>query len=92
MQKTHLEEVADFIKQHRNNEGNFELIYAKLEEEAGAVDNSDYTSSLQEIKEKAAPEYKKAKEKGGTAWPEFEKFVSEFEKTVTAALKSNDES
>ena len=42
-----------------------------------------------EVKEKLIPPYQKARETGGSAWPEFEKFVSEFEKTVTEAIREN---
>jgi hypothetical protein len=86
MEKARLEQVAAFIREHRSNESNFEKIYGKLEEET-REDNGAYTSQLQETKEKSADEYRKAKENGGTAWPEFEKFVSEFETTVVSALK-----
>jgi hypothetical protein len=86
MDKTQLEEVAAFIREHRSNESNFEKLYAKLEEETGK-DDTNYTNQLQEIKEKGAEEYRKAKQTSGTAWPEFEKFVSEFEKTVVEALR-----
>jgi hypothetical protein len=89
MGKVQLEEVTAFIREHRSNESNFEKLYAKLEEQT-REDNKTYTSQLLEIKEKSAEEYRKAKETGGTAWPEFEKFVSEFEKTVIDALKETE--
>lgn len=88
MQKTHFEELAAFIREHRSNEGNFEKLYEKLEAET-TNENADanYRSSLTEIKEKGAEDYRKAKETGGTAWPEYEKFVSQFEKAVMEATK-----
>lgn len=86
MDKTQLENLAAFIREHRSSEGNFEKIYAKLEEVTNDED-AEFAASLSDIKEKTVPPYQKAKEVGGTAWPEFEKFVSEFEKTVTEALK-----
>ena len=88
MQKEQLEEVSAFIREHRSNESNFEKLYAKLEEETKKED-ATYASQLKEISDKAAAEYRKAKENGGTAWPEFEKFVSEFERTVVDALKES---
>jgi hypothetical protein len=86
MEKSHLEEVAAFIREHRSNESNYEKLKQKLEEEVEAGDE-DYTTQLTEIKEKHAEEYIKAKDNGGTAWPEFEKFISAFEKTVIEAMQ-----
>jgi len=86
MDKTQLEDLAAFIREHRSSEGNFEKIYAKLEEVTND-DDAEFAATLSDIKEKTVPPYQKAKEAGGTAWPEFEKFVSEFEKTVTEAIK-----
>jgi hypothetical protein len=91
--KERLEQVLGFIRQHRSNESNFETLYAKLEEEC-VVANKDetgnentYLSSLNETKEKHADVYRQAKEQKSNAWPEFENFVSEFETSVTAAMK-----
>lgn len=87
MQKARLEEIAAYIREHRSAEENFEKLTAKLEEtkrEAGAE-----LSGFDAIRTKA-DEYRKAKETGGTAWPEFEKFVSEFEKTIMQALREVD--
>lgn len=83
MEKNQLEEVAAFLRQHRGNESNAEAIYQKLEEAMAGSTNEAYTQSLADVKEKAS-EYRKAKETGGSAWPEFENFVSEFEKAVVA--------
>lgn len=88
MAKEQLEEVVAFIREHRSNENNFEKLHAKLQEETKKED-ATYTTQLKEVGEKSAAEYRKAKETGGTAWPEFEKFVSEFEKTVIDALKES---
>ena len=88
MDKKHLESLAEFIKENRSNESNFEKIYRKLEEErANGNGHPAYATALEEIKQKSAIEYHKAKETGSTAWPEFEKFVSDFEKTISMALK-----
>ena len=76
------------IRENRANESNFEKLYRKLEEEtANGNGNGSYANNLEEIKEKSAAEYQKAKETRGSAWPEFEKFVSDFEKTITDVLK-----
>jgi len=81
-----LETTAAFIREHRGNEGNFEKLYNKLETEIQERRGAEkYVTLLQEIKEKTVPEYKKATETGGTAWPEFEKFVTEFERAVVNA-------
>lgn len=87
MDKSHLEEVATFIREHRSNESNFEKLQQKLEEEITGGEG-DYTTQLKEIKEKNVEEYTKAKENGGTAWPEFEKFTTAFEKTVIDAAQN----
>ncbi|HVF96383.1 MAG TPA: hypothetical protein VM871_03635 [Flavisolibacter sp.] len=86
--KEHFEEVAAFIREHRSNESNFETLYQKLNEEATAEGPDEtYRTAVTEAKEKAAA-YAKAKEAGGTTWPEFENFTSDFEKAVIAALKN----
>jgi hypothetical protein len=84
--KAHLEEVAAFIKDHRGNEADFALLYKKLVEESTGNGEPDYQQTLAEIKDKAAEEYKTAKERTPSAWPEFEKFVTAFEKAVLKAL------
>lgn len=87
----HFEALKDFIRQHRSNESNFSVLYQKLEEEirSTANNNSDaYHTCLLEIKEKQAANFTTAQENNGTAWPEFEQFVSEWEKAIGAAGKS----
>lgn len=85
--KAHLERVMDFIQQRRSNEINFEKLSQKLDEEIGAgTAEGEYVSDLTEVKEKAAQTYRKAKE-DGSAWPEFEKFITGFETAITNALK-----
>ncbi|RZJ99859.1 MAG: hypothetical protein EOO46_21740 [Flavobacterium sp.] len=86
MDKSQLEDLAAFIREQRSSESNFEKIYAKLEE-VNNDEDPEFKSAISDIKEKGVPTYQKAKEASGTAWPEFEKFVSEFEKTVTEAIK-----
>jgi len=74
------EDLSSFIRENRSNEANFDTLYAKLIE----LSNSESKNSLvnfEDIMAKAET-YKQAKEYTGTAWPEFEKFVSAFEKAV----------
>ena len=83
MNDTHGEQLMAFIRENRGNEGNFDRLCARLDEELEHNNASEsYVRRLQEIKEKAAEGYKKAKEPTGTAWPEFEKFASQFEKAI----------
>jgi hypothetical protein len=89
MNKQHLDQVLEFIRQHRSNEANFDTLNTKLEEEhANEKNPQQYVQALKDIKEKQAEEYRKNKSMGGSAWPEFEKFVSQFEKAITEALGS----
>ena len=85
--KKQLEELLAFVRTQRGKEGNFESIYNKLVEECKATSDEGYRNQLGEIKEKQAATYRQAKEAGAVAWPEFENFVSEFEKTITSMLK-----
>ena len=86
--KAHLEGVMDFIQQYRSNEINFEKLSQKLDEEIGTDGaEGEYVSDLTEVKEKAAQTYRQAKETSGSAWPEFEKFVTGFETAITNVLK-----
>jgi len=91
LNNAHFEETKDFIRQHRSNETNFETLVQKLDAEIAATQQNGgtgtYAESLQELKEKKAAEYRIAKEESGSAWPEFEKFVSEWEKAITASMK-----
>ena len=83
-----LKDLTAFLREHRSNEGNFEKLYQKLQEETTREDaDAQYRNELQALVEKEADEYRKAKEAGGTAWPEFEKFASGFEKAVVNATK-----
>ena len=91
--KERLEQVLEFIREHRSNESNFGKLYAKLEEECAvagsnqAGNENTYLENLKAAKEKQADVYRQAKEQKGSAWPEFENFISEFETSVTEALK-----
>lgn len=87
MNNEHIDGVLQFIKQYRSNESNFEKLYAKLEEELSQKEvEKTYMEGLHELKEKQVISYRQAKKEGASAWPEFEKFVTGFERTVTGAL------
>jgi len=81
-----------FIKERRSDESHFGEIYNKLKEVMATMQrngnkNADFVDRLNEIKDKQAAEYKQAKENSGTAWPEFEKFITQLEKTTVDTLK-----
>jgi hypothetical protein len=91
--KQQLEELAAFIRAHRSAESNFEILFQKLTEacnaeaaEGGEAAQNGYLNLLQEARDKYAETYRQSKEKGTSAWPEFENSVTHFEKGVTGAL------
>lgn len=74
------------LRENRSSESNFETIYQTLHEATQAAQkegNQTLVDNLKELDEKYAAGYQKAKETGGTAWPEFEKFVTQFERALT---------
>jgi hypothetical protein len=87
-----LEEFLQFIKERRSDESHFEEIYHKLEEVLQSAGDdqqagTNFFDNLEDVKEKQAEEYRKAKEVGGTAWPEYEKFITQLERNITEALR-----
>lgn len=86
MQKLSLEDTAVFIREHRSNEASFEKLVAKMETLAGEAAGKEQKLDMETVKARAE-EYKKAREERPTAWPEFEKFVTEFERAINDALK-----
>ena len=92
--KGHLEDLLGFIKEHRSNESNFEKIYEKLEQELSAEKKEDisneYYTAIEAVKEKQAEEYRNSIDTNGITWPEFEKFVTAFEKAITGTLSENE--
>jgi len=83
-----LDEFSKQIRELRSSEGNFEAIcqlLASATKAANASGNTALVAALKETGEKQAAAYEKAKETGGTAWPEFEKFVTELERALTDA-------
>jgi hypothetical protein len=88
--KMQLEELLAFIKENRSNEANFEKIYDRLKAELSKdADQNNFNSNMAEIAEKQAETYRSSKETNGNAWPEFEKFVSAIEKTITGAIAND---
>jgi len=87
MQKEKLEDLAAFIRENRSSEGNFEKLLAKMEDAATDNETKEVLKITPEDIRTKADEYRKAKETGSTGWPEFEKFVSEFEKAVMEARR-----
>jgi hypothetical protein len=91
-QKKHLEDLIGFIREGRSNEANFAKLLDKLEQESETEHGSTtelYQQKLLEIKEKQAKEYVHQKDKTGSAWPEFENFVAEFERAITSRIKED---
>jgi len=91
--KQQLEELAAFIRSHRSAENHFEALFQKITEvcdaeqkENGKAEPNAYLQGMLEAKDKYATAYRQSREKSGTAWPEFENFVTHFEKSVTGAL------
>jgi hypothetical protein len=83
-----IEDIMLSIRELRSNEENFNTLYQKLEKTINLAQQAGHHSladELQETKEKQAAEYSKAKEATGNAWPEFEKFVTQFERSLTTA-------
>jgi hypothetical protein len=85
-------EIMQTIRENRGSESNFDRLLQQLDKAIGFAqneNNKELAGDLQEIKEKYAAEYKKAKETGGSAWPEFENFVTQFERALTAKAKND---
>jgi len=78
--------LLQFIREHRSSEGNFDKISKELEtyiRTAQEENNTALAEKLQEVKEKYGDTYTKAKETSGSAWPEFEKFITQLELVLT---------
>lgn len=80
------EELLQFLREHRSSEGNFDKISQELETRIRTAQEQNkpaFAQTLQEVKEKYGDAYTKAKETSGSAWPEFEKFVTQLELALT---------
>lgn len=83
MSTTEAQQLLTFLREHRGNEANFKQI-----NEAVATSISNGVPALQEVQDKYAEAYTTAREQGGSAWPEFERYVSELEKCLVAVDKT----
>lgn len=85
----HLEALSAFIREHRSNEANFGKLAAKLDEvlDDSAQDVAVH-AAFAAVKEYAGT-YQEARERSGSAWPEFEQFVTQFERALIS-VKHND--
>ena len=87
-----VEQIMQTIRENRSSESNFAILQHELEKTIAAArqaGNNELSADLQDVKEKYAVEYEKSKETGGTAWPEFEKFVTQFERALSNAKNGN---
>lgn len=75
------EELKSFIRERRTQEGNFEALLQRLDEEI-RQEKGARQQTLQDVRDKEAVAYQNLKEKSGSAWPEFEKFVTAFERAI----------
>ncbi|WP_121353826.1 hypothetical protein [Flavisolibacter nicotianae] len=85
------DDFLEQIRELRSSEGNFEAICQLLTSATKAAEasgNTALSAALNETREKYAAAYEKARETSGTAWPEFEKFVTELERALTGASHS----
>lgn len=83
MSTTEAQQLLNFLREHRGNEANFQQINEAV---TASIGNS--IPGLQEVQDKYADAYTTAREQGGSAWPEFERYVSELEKCLVAVDKT----
>jgi hypothetical protein len=74
-------ETLQFIRERRTQEGNFEALQQRLEAEIAAA-GEPLKSKLQSVQEKEGANFLALRQKGGSAWPEFEQFVTAFERAL----------
>lgn len=85
------EEIMQTVKENRSSEEHFNRLLQALEKataQAQQQNNTTLAGDLQKVKDTYATAYEKTKETGGTAWPEFERFVTEFERALVNAKNS----
>ena len=76
------------VKENRGSEQHFNRLVQALNKATGLAheqNNAALAEDLQKVKDTYAAGYEKTKETGGTAWPEFERFVTEFERALLNA-------
>ncbi len=84
------QEILATVREARSSESHFDRIEQALETALAMAQkegDSALANELQDVQEKYAAEYRKAKETRDSAWPEFEKFVTQFERAMTGADK-----
>lgn len=91
-QKEQLEDFLQFIRDRRSDEGYFGELSNKLDEVIATINssgagNADFVELLREVKEKQGDAFKQAKENGGTAWPEFENYITQLERATVNRIK-----
>jgi hypothetical protein len=82
---TSLDDITDAIRESRSNESNFDVLCKYLQEALAVAEkqnNLSMQNNLKEVQDKYASEYLKARETRDSAWPEFEKFVTQFERSI----------
>ena len=85
-----IDQIMQTIRDNRSSESNFATLQQELDNTISTAQlsgESELIAELQEIKEKYVSEYENAKASGGTAWPAYEKFVTQFERVLTGAKK-----
>lgn len=75
------QELLAFLREHRGNEVNFSVINKHFSELLQSEGGSHH-EAIKEVQDKYATAYTTAREQGGSAWPEFERYVSELEKCL----------
>ncbi len=71
-----------FFREHRSNEANYGAICQEMER--AVKEDPALKSDWEDIRDKQGKTYEQAKEaSGGSAWPEFEQFVSAIERKLT---------
>ena len=84
-----LQHITDAIRESRSNESNFDVLCKYLREAIAAAEKQNNTwmhNNLKEVQDKYAGEYLKARETRDSAWPEFEKFVAQFERSINSGV------
>ncbi|NTS39575.1 peptide-methionine (R)-S-oxide reductase [Flavisolibacter sp. BT320] len=79
------------LRDNRSSESNFSTLQKELDKAIAAaaqLGETNLHAELQEIKEKYIPEYENALSAGSTAWPAYEKFVTQFERVLIGAGKA----
>lgn len=82
-------QLLAYLREHRGNEANFQQINEQIGKALQEEVYAGQRELLQAVQDKYADAYTTAREQGGSAWPEFERYVSELEKCLVAADKTD---